>query len=598
MRSSFMGLTTLLRALQAQQAALDVTNQNISNANTDGYTRQEAKFVQTAPHAGSGHNRAIGGGLMLGTGVMVQEIMRHRDSFVDQQLRTQVALQEQWQVTADGVQSIEALFNEPSTNGLGSQVTSFFNAWSELGTNPGSNTSRVQLQMRGQTLVGAFQDIARQLDAFRTNQDTQLQSIVAEVNDVATRIASLNLMIRRSVAVGDRPNDLMDARDRLVDQAVKLTGATYREQKDGSTTVMIGGRILVDGTRTNAITAELTPLASGKASHTLTWWPANGSVERLGGTTGALLNLRDSVVADKLSKVNLLASTIATAVNAQHAQGRGLGQYASSTSNTDFFDTQRVTTKLRETGLGDTLTRGTITVNGTQIVIDPTNDSLNDVLVRIASAVGAGSTATVDPLTGRIVITSTVSPVIGSANDTSNFLQVTGIRSSAVTAATSGGTTTYTATAAFAVPIVRAATMALDPIVAADAQAIRAAGTTATGAGVVSAGSGDSSNALKVSGLATTTWSALGSATFDDYYASMIGTLGVESRQATQMATNQQALVDHLTARRESTSGVNLDEEAAQLIRFQRAYQAAARGITALDDLLSQVINGMGRVGL
>ena len=144
----------------------------------------------------------------------------------------------------------------------------------------------------------------------------------------------------------------------------------------------------------------------------------------------------------------------------------------------------------------------------------------------------------------------------------------------------------------------KAATLSLDPLVASDVQAIRASGTTTTNGVTSSAGAGDSSNALKIVGLATTQWAALGSATFDDYYASMIGSLGIESRQATQMATNQTALVDHLTARRESASGVNLDEEAAQLIRFQRAYQAAARGITALDELLSMTINSMGRVGL
>lgn len=594
MRSSFMGLTTLLRALQAQQTALDVTNQNIANANTDGYTRQEAKFVQAAPHAGTGHNRPVGGGLMLGTGVMVQEILRHRDSFVDQQLRTQSARLQEATVASAGIQQVEALFNEPSTNGLSNQLTSFFNAWSELSTNPGSSTARAQLQVQGQTLTAAFQDLATQLDSFRSSQDYQLTSIVTEVNDFATQIASLNLQIRRSTSVGDNPNDLLDARDRLVDQVVKLTGASYQEQPDGSTTVRIGGRILVDGTRANAIIAELTPLASGKASHSLAWAPGNGPVVGLGGSVGALVRLRDTVVPDKLTKLNLLASTIVTAVNAQHAQGRGLGTYASSTTNTDFFDTQRVTTKLSVTGLGDTLTGGSFQINGATVTVDPANDSLNDVLQRIATAVGGGATATVDAATGRIVVTSSGTFTLGSSSDTSNFLQVTGIRASGVTQ--SGGT--YTATAAFAVPIVRAGSMALDPTVATDWQAIRAAGTTTSGGTTVSAGSGDSTNALKIAGLTTTQWSALGSATFDDYYASMIGSLGVESRQATQMATNQQALVDHLTARRESTSGINLDEEAAQLIRFQRAYQAAARGITALDDLLSQVINGMGRVGL
>ena len=594
MRSSFMGLTTLLRALQAQQQAMDVTNQNIANANTTGYTRQEAKLVQTAPHAGTGYNRPVGGGLMMGTGVMVSEIMRQRDSFVDQQLRTETAQQKRWQVVSDGVQQVETLFNEPSTNGLGNQLTTFFNSWSELSTNPGSATARAQLQTQAQTVVAAFQGVSQQLESFRQNQDFQLTSVVSEVNDLSTQIASLNLQIRRSTAVGDNPNDLMDARDRLIDQVVTLTGATYQEQTDGSTTVRIGGRILVDGTKANALTAELTPLASGKSSHTIEWAPGTGAVAGLGGTMGALLHLRDDVVADKVAKLNLLASTIVTSVNAQHAQGRGLGQYATSATNTDFFSTQRTTTPLRATGLGDTLVAGAFTINGQTISVNPATDTLDTVMSRVTAAIDPAASWNLDAATGRIVISSPVSPVIGSSADTSNFLQVTGIQASGVSQANG----TYTATAAFPLGIIKAATLSLDPLVATDTQAIRAAGTTTTNGVIASAGAGDSSNALKIVGLATTQWTALGSATFDDYYASMIGSLGIESRQATQMATNQTALVDHLTARRESASGVNLDEEASQLIRFQRAYQAAARGITALDELLSQTINSMGRVGL
>ncbi len=594
MRSSFMGLTTLLRALQAQQTALDVTNQNIANANTDGYTRQEAKLVQTAPFAGTGNNRPSGGGLMLGTGVMVQEITRQRDAYVDQQLRTQIASQQKAQILTDGVQQVEVIFNEPSNYGLSSQMARFFNAWSELSNNPGSATARTQLQAQGQALASGFRDVAQQLDQYRSDQDSQIMSVVAEVNDVALRIADLNLQIRKSVGNGDRPNDLMDARDRLVDQITKLSGATTREDTDGATTVSLGGRILVSGARANSITAELTPLASGKASHTLTWWPGSGNVEGSGGTLGGLLQMRDTIIPEKLTKINLLASTIVTQVNAQHARGMGLGVYATMTTGTDFFETQRSITTLQATGLGDVLTAGSITIGSTQINISPSTKSLNDVLTEIAAALGLGATASIDDATGKIVLTYAPGRTIGSDGDTSNFLQVVGLRGGSTT-----GTVTLTTTGAVAVPLVRASSMSLSPTVASDTQAIRASGRTLSAAGVyVSAGTGDNSNSLAINALSTTQMSSLGSSTFDDYYASLIGELGVQSRQSLDMATAQKALVDHLTTRRESNSGVNLDEEAAQLIRFQRAYQAAARGITALDDLLVTVIDRMGRVGL
>jgi flagellar hook-associated protein 1 FlgK len=388
----------------------------------------------------------------------------------------------------------------------------------------------------------------------------------------------------------------MDARDRLVDQITKLSGATTREETDGSTTVNLGGRLLVSGSRANSITAELTPLASGKASHTLTWWPGSGNVEGSGGTLGGLLQMRDAIIPEKLTKINLLASTIVTQVNAQHAKGMGLGVYATMTTGTDFFDTQRSITTLQATGLGDVLTAGSITIGSTQINIDPSTKSLNDVLAQIATALGAGSTASIDDATGRIVLTYAAagSPTIGADGDSSNFLQIVGLRGGSTT-----GSGTLTTTGAVAVPLVRASSMSLSPTVGSDTQAIRASGRTLNAAGVyVSTGTGDNSNSLAINALSTTQMSALGSSTFDDYYASLIGELGVQSRQSLDMATTQKALVDHLTTRRESNSGVNLDEEAAQLIRFQRAYQAAARGITALDDLLTTVIDRMGRVGL
>jgi len=306
--------------------------------------------------------------------------------------------------------------------------------------------------------------------------------------------------------------------------------------------------------------------------------------------------MRDAIIPEKLTKINLLASTIVTQVNAQHAKGMGLGVYATMTTGTDFFDTQRSITTLQATGLGDVLTAGSITIGSTQINIDPSTKSLNDVLAQIATALGPGSTASIDDATGRIVLTYAAagSPTIGADGDSSNFLQIVGLRGGSTT-----GSGTLTTTGAVAVPLVRASSMSLSPTVASDTQAIRASGRTLNGAGVyVSTGTGDNSNSLAINALSTTQMSALGSSTFDDYYASLIGELGVQSRQSLDMATTQKALVDHLTTRRESNSGVNLDEEAAQLIRFQRAYQAAARGITALDDLLTTVIDRMGRVGL
>ena len=136
-----------------------------------------------------------------------------------------------------------------------------------------------------------------------------------------------------------------------------------------------------------------------------------------------------------------------------------------------------------------------------------------------------------------------------------------------------------------------ATTMALDPVVQVDTQAIAAAGTPSNGPG-------DNTNALAIAALRQATFSALGGVSFNDFHASNVAAVGAETRQAEQIAANQKALTDHLSARRESLSGVSLDEEATSLIRYQRAYQAAARGITTMDEMLETIISRMGRAGL
>ena len=129
MRSSFFGLNTLVRGLMAQQEALDTTNHNIANANTEGYSRQTVKMAATTPFTLPGLNRPAGVPLHVGTGVQVTQIQRQRDSFNDLELRQQWQSQSRWDTLADGLRQVEGVFNDPGDHGLQSLISNYFNAW-------------------------------------------------------------------------------------------------------------------------------------------------------------------------------------------------------------------------------------------------------------------------------------------------------------------------------------------------------------------------------------------------------------------------------------------------------------------------------------
>jgi flagellar hook-associated protein 1 FlgK len=184
---------------------------------------------------------------------------------------------------------------------------------------------------------------------------------------------------------------------------------------------------------------------------------------------------------------------------------------------------------------------------------------------------------------------------IGAAGDTSNLLKLLGL-----TGATDVVTNPLTIDRQIGglqpVALVSASKISLDQAIRSSVDAIAAAAGGAAGLSSA-AGPSDNRNALAIIALQRAAFGALEGVSFEDFYANHVADLGAQSRQATDTAATQEMLVDHLKARRESFSGVSLDEEATQLIRFQRAYQAAARGISALDEMLDTIITRMGRVG-
>ena len=606
MRSTFFGLNTLLRALQAQQQALDTTNHNIANAGTDGYSRQTVKLTPNTPYTSVAGNKPFGASLQLGTGVLVAEIRRERDIFLDLELRRQSHQAAQWETTASGLTELEAVFNEPGPFGLRSLMSGLFSAWGDLSNNPQSGAARSAVRGAAEQMTQGFNDTAQRLMYARQDVSGQIALKALEINDLGARIAELNAEIANVLSQGDAPNDLMDERDRLLDQVVSLAGATYRSEQDGTTTVLVDGRQLVSGNRVSRLVTEPKKLADGTQIHELKWAEDFRAADVDGGEVGGLIRLRDEIIPQQLRQLDLLASTIAGNVNTTHRGGFGIGQYASTVSN--FFEPM-MGAKLSESGLAHELVAGTYTIGNTTLSVDPMNQSITDVMNQVVGALNAQPGVTVaatwahDSATGRVTLNYGTAAAgttvkLGAATDSSNLLGLLGLvgASDTNTGLDGFGNTLHLITGTEPVALVSAAKIGLDAAIKADANALATAAGASAGL-VTSAGPGDNRAALDILALQRSTFSAIGSLSFEEYYANGAAELGALTRQAEQSASTQAMLVEHLQARRESMQGVSLDEEATKLIQYQRAYQAAARGISALDEMLDTIISRMGRVG-
>ncbi len=244
MRSSFSGLDIAYRALQAQQQAIDVINQNIANANTPGYSRQIADLAATPPYTIPALNRDASAGQM-GTGVAVTDIQRARSSFIDYQIRGESQTQGQWGKMRDALNQVEVVFDEPSDSGLNSLLSKFWQSWQDLANNPQDDGARRALVEQAQSLAVSLNSKYSQLTAIQQDLDRQITLGTQNVNQLAQQIASLNVSIAQVEASGQQANDLRDKRDLLLDQLSKTMGVTYYENSDGMVNVFLGGRQLV-----------------------------------------------------------------------------------------------------------------------------------------------------------------------------------------------------------------------------------------------------------------------------------------------------------------------------------------------------------------
>ncbi|MCW3488757.1 flagellar hook-associated protein FlgK [Dethiobacter alkaliphilus] len=490
--STFFGLNISRLGMMAQQKALEVTSHNIANANTPGYSRQVAHMGTTTPLS---YPQGQG---MLGSGVLVDEVARVRNSFLDSQIRKENQTLAKWETRNYFLGQIETVFMEPSETGFNKTLSRFFDSWQELSLNPEGSPARAALIENSNAFVNSVHHTYEQLKTIRSDMSEQITMKVDEVNTLAEQIKDLNRQITTLTAKGDTPADLLDRRDLLLDDLSEIIEFDTVFTPSGSVNLYLGGRALVYENTAN----KLATAPGGNDEHTgwplspkIVWERDDREVKMQNGQLAGIIETRDVSLKQYMEDFESMIWGVVNAVNLTHTQGMDLhgergGEYFTFTG--DHLETLQVSEDIKK---------------------EPS---------RIAAALYP------DPEPDQ---------VYAAPGDGSNAVNIAQLRQGKISIDTDPETSLQER-------------VTLDPE---------------------------------------------GTTTFEHFYRDNIARIGVDTQESDRMAQNQASLLAMLGQRKDSISGVSLDEEMANMVQFQLAYQASARVITTFDDIYDTLINRMLR---
>jgi flagellar hook-associated protein 1 len=554
-------------ALLAEQLGVEVTGHNIANVNTAGYSRQQVNFVTANPVPSPAGP--------LGTGVKVQGIERAFDPFITARLNEKTSLLAEYQTRSAALEQVAAFFNETREGGLNELFSQFFASWHDLADNPAGAGERQALLYRGLTLCDAFNSRANQLVQERLSLLQQIGPTIDEINGHTARIAQLTREIVETEANGQTANDLRDQRDLEISRLSELIGVQTYATGNGTLSVALpNGLPLVQGVFSFNLTYQVSPADTVE----LIWQGPGGTTELIdpniltGGKLTALIHMRDEVIPNYQQELDQLARDFIIAVNNQHSQGVGLTLFSQTKGTYQASDPAvAMATSLP---LGDQIVNGTLQIavdrDGAPLVSDTIainpSLSLDDLVLSINThaVLGLFLTASVEDNSLKIV-SNLPSDTFGFAGDDSHVLTALGIN------------TFFAGDKAY--------TLEVNAWVLNNPDLVAAGQIDATGAHAV----GDNRNALALADLEDAPVGP-GGLTFGDAYQRLVMSLGLEAQDAGSQKTFYQGLVEQLTKMRDAVSGVSLDEELTNLVKFQRAYQAAARLVSVADELYQTLL--------
>lgn len=622
MGSTFSGIELGKRSIMAHTDAITTAGHNISNANTEGYSRQRVQLKEFDPLYKPDLERAERAG-MIGQGMDSQSINRVRDELLDQRITEQQHSESYWETRSKYYTMIEQIYNEPDDVSIRSNMDKFWEGWQELSVHPESQAARQAVVTRGESLADSIKTKWEALMGVGNLINGDIEATVKQVNDYARQIAALNAEIVRSRGMGDNPNDLLDRRDLLVDKLSKIINITSDRRDSDEFMVHLDGHVLVQGGIARGF--ELETVVDNNGYDKLVWKDTGNNAVIKGGTLGALIELRDVDIRSEVQSLNTMTMNFSDLVNDIHRNGYG----ANNVTGLDFFTQHSFvenvngnydrdgdgtldhsyifrftgTTKLNpqeQIGL-----EGVMTLSGpggnVQVAYHPT-DTVETVINRINDSNGEVK-AYLDRNNNLVLKGTTASAVenpdfvIRHVEDSGFFLTgYTGILQA------SGAAGAYDYAQADAVQALAGAQFAVSPVLnpagyievnqALKNDVMSVAAAYKDNSGNVNAGDGRA--AVEIAAIRNTKVMIGHERTFDDYFADSVTNVGLKGEQAENMHLSHSAVMEDLRSLRDSISGVNIDEELADIIKFQHGYNAAAKFVTVWDSLLDTIINRLG----
>lgn len=548
-------------ALVTSQTALEVTGNNLANAATEGYTRQKAVAAPGTP-------REIQPGQFVGTGVRLQEIARQVNEALNQRLRAAGSDHQGAMAQQNVLAHIEGIHGELSDAGLTTRLERFFDAWSQLASNPTDESLKGLVISEGQSLAAHVGGLRQELVGVREQVDQELRSGVARVNDLLDRVAELNQQISRLEGGQGGAHTLRDERDRVLREVSGLIDISTVAKPAGTVDVFVGSTPVVLNDRSRGVKLEFT----GENDVARLRLAEGGDILKpTSGKLAALIASREADAQHAIDTLDTFANQLMYEVNRLHSSGQGSRLFAELTSVAGVEDTAAA---LDEAGLPFEIVNGSFVVHVTQpstgqrtshrIDIDLGNGgggtSLDDVAAAIDAVDMVSAALTAD---GRLRITAASSDArLSFSADTSGFLAAVGLN------------TFFAGTDASDMDV--------------HAMLKDSPNYLATGEGHAS-GSNGTAKAIAAAGEQPV--EAFNGTSLRGYWSRHVEDYAARLGQAKQQVEATGMIAEGLQSQWQAHSGVNIDEEAIDMLAWQRSYQGAARFITVVDELMQTLLS-------
>ena len=625
-------IRTGLSGLNVAQAGLAAVSHNIANVNTPGYSRQITQQSTNLPQfTGAGY---------LGQGAHLDTVERAYNQFLDMQAREAQTQTSYFDTLSAQLASVDQMFSD-ATAGVSPALTDYFKSIGSTAANPADGAARQTMVASGEALANRFRDVSSRLESLRGGLNEQVRTSVEAINAAAGQIAELNHQLVLAAGRGGQPpNDLLDQRDFLLREIGGEIRISVSDMGNGALGVSLSnGQPLVLDSMAFPVSAQLSAVDGAN----LTVGDARSGVflpfgESLlsGGRLGGVLAFRSQVLDIAQNSLGRVAGALATAQNAQHALGQDRNGARGGALFS--FDGARVLPDTRNAGSG-VLTAAVasydaVTTSDYQVDFDGSNyrvtrladknqqvfaslpQSIDGFVLTLASgtpAIGdsfkvmptraaAASLAALISDPARIAAALPVRASANAANAGAAGLRVDAVTPPAGTNLTQPVTITFTGPTTFNVsgtgtgnPV--GLTYAPGMTVSYNGWNATLQGKPATGdvfsVGANTNGSGDNGNLLALSALGDARLIGNGTLSAGEAYAQVVSSVGNQARTAASSAKAQAIVLAEAKSAQQEVSGVNLDEEAANLLKYQQAYQAASRVIAIANTLFSDILSIM-----